>query len=364
MSHSKDPYKILGVAKEATQDEIKKAYRKLALKHHPDKNQGNKEAEEKFKELSNAYEVLSDEEKRRKYDRGGGFEWNDMGGMNINMDDIFGDFIKRHGGQGFNPFGNMWSNMGGQPHQTKQKGQNLRLQITITLEDVHSGAKKQVKINREETCRACNGTGAENPDDLITCSVCGGTGQQIKRVNTVLGYAQTVTTCNNCHGTGKIVKSKCGACGGSGLAKEDVLIDIDIPAGVDNGNTLVLRGGGGASRDGGGRGDLHVIINVEKHHSFEREGTTLVYQMPLSIFNAIVGAEVEIPIIDGSAKITVPPGTQSGQNFRLSGKGLPNPQSKVYGDMIVVAKVHIPSPLTVLEGDLHLIKKIESLKKF
>ncbi len=353
----RDYYEVLEVSKNATQEEIKKAYRKQALKYHPDKNPGNKSAEDKFKEAAEAYEVLSDSDKRARYDRfghagvgsgAGGFG----GGMTV--EDIFshfGDIFSDFGFGGFGGFGG-----GSRSSRRTNKGSNLRVKVKLNLQEIAKGVEKKIKVSKYVSCKVCDGTGARD-GSYSTCSTCRGTGQVTRVTNTFLGQMQTTSTCPNCDGDGKIVAQKCTTCHGEGIVKDSEVINIKIPAGVSEGMQMAVSGKGNAARRGGINGDLLVLIEEERHPELIRDGNDLLYNLYVSIPQAALGAPVEIPTIDGMVKIKVEPGTQPGKILRLRGKGLPEVNSYGKGDLLVSINVWVPKTLSKDEA-----KSIEKFK--
>lgn len=346
----RDYYEVLGVSKGASDDEIKKAYRKLAKKYHPDMNPGDKEAEAKFKEVNEAYSVLSDEQKRARYDQfghagvdpnygaggpGGPFGGFDMG--DIDLGDIFGSFF---GGGGFGGFGG-----GGARRNGPQKGESLRANLTITFEEAAFGCEKEINLNRTEECDECHGSGCQLGTTAETCPDCRGTGV-VRVQQRTGGFAFSSTAaCTRCRGTGKIIHSPCKSCGGSGSVKKSKRITVTIPAGIDDGQAVSLRGQGNAGKNGGPAGDLIVGVRVKPHPQFRRDGTTVLYEQPVSFFQAAMGAELEIPTIDGKVKYTLPAGTQTGTTFRLRGKGIPELRGRGRGDQYVTIRVQVPTSL-------------------
>lgn len=346
----RDYYEVLGVSKGASDDEIKKAYRKLAKKYHPDMNPGDKEAEAKFKEVNEAYSVLSDEQKRARYDQfghagvdpnygaggpGGGFGGFDMG--DIDLGDIFGSFF---GGGGFGGFGG-----GGARRNGPQKGESLRANLTITFEEAAFGCEKEINLNRTEECDECHGSGCQPGTTAETCPDCRGTGV-VRVQQRTGGFAFSSTAaCTRCRGTGKIIHSPCKSCGGSGSVKKSKRITVTIPAGIDDGQAVSLRGQGNAGKNGGPAGDLIVGVRVKPHPQFRRDGTTVLYEQPVSFFQAAMGAELEIPTIDGKVKYTLPAGTQTGTTFRLRGKGIPELRGRGRGDQYVTIRVQVPTSM-------------------
>ncbi len=347
----RDYYEVLGVAKNATADELKKAYRKKALQFHPDKNPGDKEAEEKFKEAAEAYDVLSDADKRARYDQFG-HNMGNMGGAGgaggfggfgggMSMDDIFSHFGDIFGG-GFG---------GGGTRSRKKvnKGSDLRVKVKVTLKDIAHGVEKKLKIPRYVACSHCKGTGAKDGTAFTTCNTCHGTGTVNRVQQTFLGAMQSSAPCPTCHGEGKIIQEKCSYCGGEGIERKEEIISINIPAGVYDGMTLSMRGMGNAARHGGENGDLLVVIEEEKDAELLRDENDLIYNLMLDIPTAIFGGKVEVPTVDGRARLTIEPGTQPGKVLRLRGKGLPSPDSYGTGDLLVNVMVYIPENLSAGE---------------
>ena len=346
----RDYYEVLGVSKGASDDEIKKAYRKLAKKYHPDMNPGDKEAEAKFKEVNEAYSILSDSEKRARYDQfghagvdpnygaggpGGGFGGFDMG--DIDLGDIFGSFF----GGGFGGFGGSASSRRNGP----QKGESLRASLTISFEEAAFGCEKEINLNRTEECEACHGSGAEPGTTAETCPDCRGTGV-VRVQQRTGGFAFSSTApCSRCRGTGKIIHTPCKACGGSGSVKKSKRVTVSIPAGIDDGQAISLRGQGNAGKNGGPAGDLIVAVHVKPHPQFHRDGTTVLYEQPVTFYQAVMGAELEIPTIDGKVKYNLPAGTQTGTTFRLRGKGIPELRGRGRGDQYVTVRVQVPTSL-------------------
>jgi molecular chaperone DnaJ len=333
----RDYYEVLGVGREAGQEEIKKAYRRLALKYHPDKNPDNKEAEERFKEVNEAHEVLSDSQKRAAYDQfghamGGGVRG--PGGFEgFGRDFGFGDI-----------FGDIFADVFGERTATRrrpQRGSDIEYATEIDFKDAVLGTEKTIEISRYEACANCNGTGARSGADLGSCPVCGGSGQ----VRMSQGFFSISRTCERCRGEGTVVKSACSACAGRGRVKVARKIHLRIPPGVENGTRLRMSGEGEAGYNGGPRGDLYVIIGVRPHEIFERHGYDIVCEVPISFIQAILGCEIEIPTLDGRVKVKIPPGTQSGKVFRLRGKGIPDLHGRGKGDEHVVIDVEIPASL-------------------
>ncbi len=353
MAEKRDYYEVLGVSKTATDAEIKAAYKKMAIKYHPDRNPGNKEAEEKFKEAAEAYDVLHDPEKRQRYDQFGFAGMNGQGGFgggaSMSMDDIFSMFGDIFGGGsfggGFGGFGGFGGGARGGKHV--EKGSDLRLKVRVSLKEVASGVTKKFKINKYVTCPHCNGSGSED-GKTETCSKCKGSGVTYRSVNTMFGHMQTQTQCDACGGTGSVIRNKCKHCGGTGIVKGEEIEEIKIPAGVQEGMVVTERGKGNAARWNGVPGDIQVYIQEEPHPELLRDGQNLQYQLLLDVPTAILGGSAEVPTIDGKVKIKIEPGTQPGKTMRLRGKGLPVVQGYGYGtgDLIVQIGVYIPENLS------------------
>jgi molecular chaperone DnaJ len=360
----RDFYEILNVSKNASKEHIKKAYRQQALKYHPDKNPGDDSAEEKFKEAAEAYEVLSDDDKRARYDRfghagmggagGGGF-----GGQGMTIEDIFSSFGDIFGDAfgGFGGFGG-----GRRSSRTIRKGSNLRVKVKLTLQDIANGAEKNIKVNKYVSCSSCKGTGADGGSSYSTCSTCNGNGQVTRVSNTFLGQMQTVTSCPTCGGEGKIITNKCKKCYGEGIVKEEEVIPISIPAGVAEGMQMTVSGKGNAARRGGINGDLLVLIQEENHPELFRDGNDLLYNLHISIPQASLGAAVEIPTVESKVKIKIEPGTQPGKILRLRNKGIPDVNGYSRGDLLVSINVWIPKNLT--KEEQKLIKKFGDSPNF
>ena len=359
----RDYYEILGVSKDATKDEMKKAYRKMALKNHPDKNPGNKEAEERFKEAAEAYEVLSNDEKRARYDRFGhagmGSSGNGYtGGGGMTMEDIFSSFGDIFGDSfgGFGGFG------GGRQSRRVTKGSNLRVKVKLNLQEIATGAEKKIKVTKYITCKTCHGSGAADSSSFSNCTTCHGSGHVIRVTNTLLGQMQTSSTCPSCGGEGKIITKKCTSCYGEGIVQGEEVIKINIPAGVGKGMQMTVSGKGNAPRRGGVNGDLLVVIEEEDHPELIREGNDLIYNLFISIPDAITGIQVEVPTIDNNVKIKIEPGTQSGKILRLRGKGLPEVNGYGRGDLLVNVNVWVPKALT--KEELKIIEKFKESSSF
>ncbi|MFZ4058739.1 MAG: molecular chaperone DnaJ [Ferruginibacter sp.] len=358
----RDFYEILGVAKSASQDEIKKAYRKVAMQFHPDRNPGDKSAEDKFKEAAEAYEILSDADKRAQYDRfghqafgggnrggGGGFS-----GGNMNMDDIFSQFGDIFGDE--SPFGNFFGGGGrrssGGGRSRGVRGSNLRIKIKLNYEEMAKGVSKTVKVKKYIGCTTCSGSGAKDKNSMQTCGTCGGSGQVRRVQNTFLGQMQTVTTCPTCNGEGSTITNKCTSCKGDGRVYGEETVTIEIPAGVQEGMQLSLNGKGNAGERGGAPGDLIVLIEEEAHAQLQRDGLNVAFDLHLSFPDAVFGTQIEVPTIDGKAKIKIPAGTQSGKIFRLKGKGFPSVNSYEKGDQLIHVNVWTPQHVTPEEKQM------------
>ena len=359
----RDYYEVLGVSKSADATEIKKAYRKLALKYHPDKNPGDKEAEEKFKEAAEAYDVLSNEEKRHRYDQfgyagvGGAGQGGFGGGMS--MDDIFsqfGDIFGSFGGfSGFGGFG------GGRGSRRVNRGTNLRVKVKMSLQEIATGIEKKIKVKKYVACQHCNGTGAKDGKSYSTCSTCKGSGQVTRVQNTILGAMQTTSTCPTCEGEGKIINEKCTFCNGEGVLMSEEVISINIPAGVAEGMQLSLSGKGNAARRGGVNGDLIVLIE-EEHPELVRDGNDLLYNVFIGYPEAVLGETVEIPTIEGKVKVKIEAGTQPGKILRLRGKVLPDVNGYGKGDLL--AKVNVWIPKNLSKDEKKLVEKMRETEGF
>ena len=367
MAEKRDYYEVLGLQKGASADEIKSAYKKLALKWHPDRwvngtDDEKKSAEEKFKEASEAYSVLSDPDKKAKYDRfghaglggGGGAGGFDFSGGFGNLNDILNDLFGGGGGfGGFSGFGGFGGGRGQSSQQRVYKGRDIRTRVRLTLEEISRGVEKEVTIERNEPCPECGGKGAKNASDIQTCPHCNGTGQEQRVVNSLFGQTITYTTCSHCNGEGKIIKNACRNCGGTGMVRKKATVKVAIPAGVENGMQITVRGEGHAAKNNGINGDLLILIEELPHSQLKRDGNNLFYSQVISVTDAILGTELTIPTLSGPAKIKVEPGTQSGTVTRLRGKGLP--AVKGYGsgtgDLYVKILVWIPKKLSRSEKE-------------
>lgn len=369
----KDYYDILGVSKNSPADEIKKAYRKLAIKFHPDKNPDDKASEDKFKEAAEAYEVLSNPEKKQRYDQfghagaqggfGGGY-----GGGGMNMEDIFsqfGDVFGGGGGGGGSPFDSFFGG-GGQSSRggrRAQRGTNLRIKVKLTLEEIANGVEKKIKVNKQIVCNTCDGTGAKDKSSFSTCKTCNGSGAVRRVTNTILGQMQTTSTCPTCNGEGSTISAKCNTCHGDGVSRGEETISINIPAGVSEGMQLSMSGKGNAAPRGGVPGDLIILVEETPHDSLKREGINIIYDLHVSFIDATLGASVEVPTIDGKARIKLEPGTQGGKILRLKGKGIPEVNSYHKGDQLIQINIWTPKILNNEEREqLEKLKESQNFK--
>ena len=345
----RDYYEVLGVEKTATLEEIKKAYRKKAIQYHPDKNPGDKEAEEKFKEAAEAYDVLSDEQKRQRYDQMGHAGVN---GDGMSMDDIFSQFGNIFGGHfgGFSSFGGFGGfGSRGQRSRYVNRGSDLRVKVKLSLKDIATGVEKKIKVKKYVACPYCHGTGADGDNGTKTCDTCKGSGVVTRVANTILGQMQTQTTCPTCGGEGKVIVKKCPHCNGEGIVRDEEVITIHIPAGVAEGMQLSMSGKGNAARHGGINGDLLILIEEEPHPELLRDDNDLVYNLLLSFPQAALGGSVEVPTVDGKVKMKIEPGTQPGKVLRLRNKGLPSVNGYGTGDLLVNVSVYVPESLSASE---------------
>jgi len=345
MASKKDYYEVLGISRSANPDEIKKAYRKLAIQYHPDKNPDDKQAEEKFKEVAEAYAVLSDPQKKSRYDQFGhaGMQGQpDFGGFS-NIEDIFSAFGDIFGGG----FGDIFGGRGGRRRSRQtNRGSDLQLKLRLTLEEIATGAKKKIRVKKYVPCNDCNGSGSSKGSRTIDCIACHGSGEVRQVSQSLFGQVVNVTTCNRCHGEGKIVADPCHACNGEGRTLGQKTIEIDVPAGVASGNYIPLRGEGNIGKRSGPSGDLIVYIEEESHKIFERSGNDVIMVLPISFPDAALGASPEIPTLTGKVKINIPTGTQPGKVLRLRNKGIPNVHGAGIGDQLVQVQVYVPTKLT------------------
>jgi molecular chaperone DnaJ len=351
MDVAKDYYEILGIDKGATEEDVKKAFRKLAIKYHPDKNQGDKEAEEKFKEINEAYQVLSDPQKKAQYDQFGTADFNGQGGF-----EGFGGF-NGFGGGGFSDifgdiFGDVFSGGGRRQKNGPQRGADLEYNLNLSFEEAAFGVKKDIDIHRHETCETCDGNGAKPGTSPKTCDRCHGSGQVQARRNTPFGSFVSVTTCDKCHGEGKIIESPCPTCSGRGKIRKKKVVTINIPAGVDTGNTIPLRGEGEPGSKGGPSGDLYIHLRVRPHKIFKREGFDIMCEVPVSFIRATLGGDINIPTLEGDTTHAILEGTQPGTIVKLKGKGIPKLRGGGRGDLYAEIKVEIPKKLTEKQRSL------------
>lgn len=361
----RDYYEVLGVGKDVSADELKKAYRKLALKYHPDRNPGDKEAEEKFKEAAEAYDVLSNPDKKARYDQFGHAGLDGQGGFGaggMNMDDIFSHFGDIFGdlfGGGFGGFSGFGG--GGQRRRPVMHGSNLRIKVKLSLEEIDKGCEKKIKVNKYVSCKTCGGSGARN-NAFETCPHCHGSGMVVEVKHTILGQMQTQSVCPHCGGQGQVIKDKCPNCNGEGIVRAEEVITINIPAGVQDGMQLSLSGKGNAAPHGGVPGDLIVLIEEQPHEVFERQDANLYYNLFVTFSTAALGGSVEIPTLNGKVKVKVDAGTPSGKVLRLRGKGLPSVNGYGRGDLLVSINVWIPKSLSREEKTL--LEKLSDAPNF
>lgn len=375
MAEKRDYYEILEVTKTATVEEIKKAYRKKAIQYHPDKNPGDKEAEEKFKEAAEAYDVLSNPEKRSRYDQfghagvsgaaGNGGPFGGFGGEGMSMDDIFSMFGDIFGGRGgfgggFGGFSGFGGGSGSQ--QRRYRGSDLRVKVKLTLKEISTGVEKKFKLKKYVPCDQCHGTGAEGDGGSETCPTCKGSGSVIRNQQTILGTMQTCVTCSTCGGEGKIIKNKCKKCGGDGIIYGEEVVSVKIPAGVAEGMQLSMGGKGNAGKHNGVAGDLLILVEEEPHQDLIRDENDLIYNLLLSFPTAALGGAVEIPTIDGKVKVKIDSGTQPGKVLRLRGKGLPNVNGYGTGDLLVNISIYVPEALNKEEKST--LEKMEASDNF
>jgi molecular chaperone DnaJ len=362
----RDYYEVLGVAKNSSADEIKKSYRKVAMQYHPDRNPGDKAAEEKFKEAAEAYEVLSDADKRAQYDRFGhaGLNNNGRGGGfgNMNTEDIFSQFGDIFGDDIFGSFFGGGGRRSGGTRTRGVRGSNLRVKIKLNYEEIAKGVSKNIKVKKYVTCSTCSGSGAKDKGSVQNCGTCGGSGQVRRVSNTFLGQMQTVTTCPTCNGEGTVVTAKCNVCKGEGRVYGEETVTIEIPAGVQDGMQLSVSGRGNAGERGGTPGDLIILIEEEQHPELHRDGLNVAFELHLSFTDAVFGLQVEVPTIDGKAKIKIPAGTQSGKIFRLKGKGFPGVNSYEKGDQLI--HVNVWTPQNITHEEKAMLEKLSNSPNF
>lgn len=354
MAEEKDYYKILGVERNASADEIKKAYKKVAIKYHPDRNPGNKESEEKFKQAAEAYDVLRDADKRARYDQfgaegvNGGAGFGGFGGQGMDLNDIFRQFGDIFGGGGFGGFGGGFGNFGGGGSQARQyKGNDMRMKVKLSLDEIYTGVTKKFKVRKDITCPVCGGSGCEKGSHPENCPTCHGQGYVVRTRRSILGMMQSQEVCPTCHGEGTVVKNKCNHCHGEGIVSGEEIVEIKIPAGVSEGMVLNVPGKGHAAKHNGVPGNIQVIIEELPHPDFIRDENDLIYNLLLTVSQAALGDTIEIPTLSGKARIKIEPGTQPGTALRLRGKGLPAVQGYGYGngDIVVNISVYIPENL-------------------
>ena len=361
----RDYYEVLGISRQADKNEIKAAYRKLAIKFHPDKNPDDKEAEEKFKEASEAYEVLSNDDKKARYDRFGHDGVRGAGGASgfTNVEDIFSSFSDIFGGSIFDDiFGGGQRQGGGRSRPMGKPGSDLKIKMPLTLEEITEGVEKTIKVKKYSPCKSCNATGAEEGSGFSTCPTCNGAGQIRQVSRSVFGQFVNVQTCPQCQGSGKIIKNLCKDCEGEGRVRGEEKVSIQIPAGVEEGNYLTLTGKGHAGRRGGPAGDLIILIEEKEHQFLTRDGNNVLYKLNISFPDAVLGTEVEVPTLKGVEKIKVDAGVQSGETVVLKGKGIPVLNSYRKGDQIIIINVYIPKKLSGEEKKL--IKQLKDSENF
>ncbi len=353
----RDYYEILGVAKNASEAELKKAYRQMAIKYHPDKNPGDKASEEKFKEAAEAYEVLSDSNKRSRYDQFGhqgvgGAAGSGYGGGNMNMDDIFSQFGDIFGGH--NPFESFFGGGGGQQRGGRRvnRGSNLRIKVKLNLQEIANGVEKKIKVSKAVACHTCHGSGAQGSNSFNTCGTCKGAGQVRRVTNTILGQMQTTTTCPACNGEGQVIANRCKTCHGTGTEQGEETITVPIPAGVADGMQLNVNGKGNMGERNGVPGDLLIVIEEVEDPQLKRDGDNLLFDLYITFVDAALGTNIEVPTVDGKAKIKIEPGTQGGKVLRLKGKGVPRVNSYHRGDLLVNINVWTPQALSSEEKKL------------
>jgi len=360
MAEKRDYYEVLGVSKGASEEELKKAYRKLAVKYHPDRNPGNKEAEEKFKEINEAYQVLSDPDKRSKYDRfghagvdpsygGGGGGFNGAGFDFGDLGDIFGDIFGGFGG-------------GGRRRNGPKRGRDVQQIVDITFEEAAFGTTKKLNITKAESCPTCGGSGAKPGTSPEKCSFCNGTGQTVQQQRTMFGFSNVVSTCAHCRGTGQIVKDPCRDCRGTGKVRKSKTIEVKIPKGIDHGQTIQITGGGEPGEKGGPNGDLLITVRVRRHPVLTRDGADVFIDVPITFVQAALGATLKVPTIDGVVNLDIPEGTQTGSQFRMRGKGIPYMQGNGRGNQYVTVNVEVPKNLSAKQKEI--LREFEDEKNY
>ncbi len=359
----RDYYEILGVDKNVEKAALKKAYRKIAMKYHPDRNPGDKSAEEKFKEAAEAYEVLNDPDKRARYDRFGHAGMNQGGGGGgFTVEDIFSQFGDIFGGGGGSPFESFFGGGGSRRRSAGQKGSNIRIKVSLTLEDIENGVTKKIKVKKQLKCDSCGGSGAKDSRSVKTCGSCAGQGYVRQIRNTPLGQMQTTATCPTCNGAGQQITASCNYCKGEGTKMDAETIEIEIPAGVEDGMQLSMRGKGNAGKKGGPSGDLLINIEVKPNEHFSRDGMNIIHDLFLNFADAALGTSVEVPTLGGNVKIKIPAGTQAGKIFRLRGKGLPSVQAYGKGDQLINVNIWTPKKLSSEEKSI--LEKLQQSENF
>ncbi len=362
----RDYYEVLEVGRDADAETIKKAYRKQALKYHPDRNPGDKPAEERFKEAAEAYEVLSDPKKKSAYDRYGHAGLDQMSGGHYQGGGMSYEDIMSHFGNIFedSPFSEFFNPGGarGQKGQQGQRGTNIRIKIALTLEEIATGVKKKIKAKKQVACDSCKGSGARDSSSISTCTTCRGSGYVRQVRNTFIGQMQTTSTCPSCNGSGKTITATCSKCRGEGIMEGEETIEIEIPAGVEENMQLSLRGRGNVGRRGGPAGDLLVTIEEKPHEFLHRDGMNIIYELPVNFADVVLGTTLDVPTLDGKVKIKIPPGTQAGKIFRLKDKGLPSVQSYGRGDQLI--HVNVWTPKTITEEERQLLENMREMKNF
>ena len=360
----RDYYEVLGVNKGSSKDEIKKKYRKIAMKYHPDRNPDDKSAEDKFKEAAEAYEVLSDDQKRQRYDQFGhagvgSAAGNGFGGAGMTMEDIFSQFGDIFGDS---PFSSMFGGSGRGRRSTGKRGSNLRIRVKLTLNEIHDGVNKKIKVKKYVGCNTCSGTGAKDSNSVTTCGTCRGSGYIRKISNTFLGQMQTTVPCPTCSGSGQTITASCNSCKGDGRVYDEQTISIDLPAGVAEGMQLSMGGYGNAGLRGGPAGDLLINIEEVKHEHLQRDGHNVIHELYINFADAALGTSKEVPTIKGKVKIKIPSGTQAGKIFRLKGKGLPSVQGYGKGDQLIHVNIWTPKDLSADEKKI--LEKLRDSKNF
>jgi len=366
----RDYYEVLGVEKSSDPSTIKKAYRKIALKFHPDRNQGDKGAEEKFKEAAEAYEVLSDPDKKSRYDRfghagvsGNGGRGGFGGAGSMNMEDIFSQFGDIFGDSGFDTFFGGSGGGGGRARRPQgQKGSNLRIKVALSLEEIYKGVKKKIKVKKQVPCNTCSGSGAKDSSSINTCSTCAGNGYVRQVKNTFLGQMQTTVSCPTCNGTGQMITANCNSCKGEGRAYAEETIELEIPAGIDESLQMSMRGKGNAGMRGGPAGDLILKFEEKPHDTLMRDGANVIYELYLNFADAALGTSKEVPTLENKVKIKVPPGTQSGKLFRLKGKGFPAVQGYGQGDQLIHVNIWTPKKLS--SDEKAILERMKGMPNF